>query len=403
MAYTIVKSDGTVLTTIADGTINTTSTSLGLPGRNFAGWGQPFDTNFVHLTENFADNTPPPNPLRGQLWYNTNESTLYVCPTDGVTNQSAWLAIAATSSGGSTTFGAVTVSGNLIANNIAATNNIDANSISTSFLTVTTNATILEANVATANLTTVRTSNITTGSTSTPGALTGTWTVNGTAGGNSLIVSGGNLFTSGNIIIQDANSIRDTSGNPITFAGTYSNANVATFLPTYAGNVGALTATLRGNVLTTGANTNLGSITGNWTLTPGSKLNSTYADLAERYAADDDLAPGTVVEIGGSKEITKVKDELSENVFGVVSNTAAYLMNSMSGSDATHPPIALVGRVTVKITGTILKGQRLVSAGNGIARAAQPGEATTFNTIGRALADKNTNDLGTVEAVVMIR
>ena len=403
MAYTIVKSDGTVLTTIADGTINTTSTSLGLPGRNFAGWGQPFDTNFVRLTENFADNTPPPNPLRGQLWYNTNESTLYVCPADGVTNQAAWLAIAATSSGGTTSFGNVTVTSNLTANNITATNNIEANSISASFLTVTTNAIISEANVATANLTTVRTSNITTGSTSTPGALTGTWTVNGTLGGNSLIVSGGNLFTSGNIIIQDANSIRDTSGDPIVFAGTYSNANVATFLPTYAGNVGNLTATLRGNVLTTGANTNLGSITGNWTLTAGSKLNSTYADLAERYAADEVLTPGTVVEIGGTKEVTKVKDDLSEKVFGVVSNTAAYLMNSTSGTDATHPAIALVGRVTVKITGTITKGQRLVSAGNGVARAAQPGEATAFNTIGRALADKTTNDLGTVEAVVMIR
>jgi hypothetical protein len=103
------------------------------------------------------------------------------------------------------------------------------------------------------------------------------------------------------------------------------------------------------------------------------------------------------------KEVTKVKDDLSEKVFGVVSNTAAYLMNSTSGTDATHPAIALVGRVTVKITGTITKGQRLVSAGNGVARAAQPGEATAFNTIGRALADKTTNDLGTVEAVVMIR
>ena len=54
MAYTIVKSDGNVLTTIPDGTINTTSTSLGLPGRNYAGYGQALDTNFVHLTENFG-------------------------------------------------------------------------------------------------------------------------------------------------------------------------------------------------------------------------------------------------------------------------------------------------------------------------------------------------------------
>jgi len=403
MAYTIVKSDGTVLTTIADGTINS-STSLGLPGRFYPGWGQIVDTNFVHLTENFADSTPPPNPLKGQTWFNTNDNTLYVCPSDGQNNGSLWLALAATSSGGSTTFGSVTVTGNLTANNITATNNIQANSISTSFLTVTTNANIVEANVATANLTSTRTSNITTGSSSTPGAITGTWTVNGTAGGNSLIVSGGNLFTTGNLIIQSASNIRDPSGNPIVFSsGTYSNANVQSYLPTYSGTVGSLTATLRGNLLTTGGSGNVGNITGNWTLTTGSRLQATYADLAERFESDEVLTPGTVVEIGGTKEVTKVKDELSENVFGVVSNTAAYLMNSTAGTDETHPPIALAGRVTVTVTGTIAKGQRLVSAGNGIARAAQLGEATAFNTIGRALADKNTNDVGTVEAVVMIR
>ena len=61
MAYTILKSDGTVLTTIADGTINTTSTSVGLPGRNFAGYGQSIDTNFVHIIENFKNSTPPAN------------------------------------------------------------------------------------------------------------------------------------------------------------------------------------------------------------------------------------------------------------------------------------------------------------------------------------------------------
>ena len=49
MAYTIVKSDGTVLTTIPDGTINTTSTSLGLPGKNYAGYGQSLDTNFTRI------------------------------------------------------------------------------------------------------------------------------------------------------------------------------------------------------------------------------------------------------------------------------------------------------------------------------------------------------------------
>ena len=115
MAYTIVKSDGVVLTSIADGTINTSSTSLGLPGRNYAGYGQTLDTNQVHILENFAASTPPANPLRGQLWFNITNSTLYVCPADGTTNAAAWLSLTSTASGGTTTFGNASISGNLTA------------------------------------------------------------------------------------------------------------------------------------------------------------------------------------------------------------------------------------------------------------------------------------------------
>jgi microcompartment protein CcmL/EutN len=60
------------------------------------------------------------------------------------------------------------------------------------------------------------------------------------------------------------------------------------------------------------------------------------------------------------------------------------------------------GRVLVKITGPVKKGQRLVSAGNGMARAAQPGEITSFNVVGRALANKLDDGVGKVEAVVTI-
>jgi hypothetical protein len=61
MAYTILKSDGTILATIPDGQIDTTSTSVSLFGRNYAGYGQYIDTNFTHMLENFADNVPPSN------------------------------------------------------------------------------------------------------------------------------------------------------------------------------------------------------------------------------------------------------------------------------------------------------------------------------------------------------
>lgn len=392
MAYTIVKSDGTVLTTIADGTINTSSTSLGLPGRNYAGYGQSLDTNFVHQMENFADTTPPANPLRGQLWYNTNTDTLLVCPADGTSNANAWLTLAQSGGSGTTTFGSVTVTGNLQANNITANNAFTGDTITVRLATVTANATIANANVTTGNITTLNTANITTGGATTTGNITGTWTVTGGASGNSFIVANGNVYTSG---IKTDNYYY-ANGTPFNPTGTYGNANVATYLPTYTG-------TLQPSSVTTTSIAGGGTIAGIWTLASGARLNATYADLAERFEADATYDAGTVVELGGDAEITAVVNELSEDVFGVVSNTAAYLMNAGAGDDTTHPPVAVGGRVQVKVIGKVRKGQRLVSAGNGIARAAKQGEATSFNVIGRALVHKTTEDVGTVEAFVSIK
>ena len=144
-------------------------------------------------------------------------------------------------------------------------------------------------------------------------------------------------------------------------------------------------------------------ITGTWTLDVGARFQATYADLAERFEADEFYDTGTVVELGGTAEVTSVKDDLSSKVFGVVSTSAAYLMNSQADTDETHPAIAVSGRVPVKVSGKVKKGDRLVSAGNGIARAADISEITAFNTIGRALKDKNTTGTGIVEAIVTIK
>jgi hypothetical protein len=405
MAYTILKSDGTPLTTIPDGTINTTSTSIGLPGRNYAGYGQTLDTNFVHQLENFANDDPPSNPLRGQLWYNTNDSTMYVCPTDGETNEANWLALTSTASGGTTTFGAVTVTGNTQANNFIATNNVIGNAASFNYLSVNTSANLASANITAANIGTLTTTAITTGSSSTPGTLTGAWTVNGLSspGGNALVLNG-NLYISniggGSYGIKTDNYYY-ANGVAISFAGTYTNANVAAYLPTYGGAISA--STITATALTSGGVGVAGTITGLWSLVGSSRLQATYADLAERFEADDVYEPGTVVELGGDKEITAVQYELSEDVFGVISDTAAYLMNAGAGNDNTHPPVAVSGRVKVKVTGKIKKGQRLVSAGNGMARGAKNSESNAFNTIGRSLENKTTDDIGTVEAIVIMK
>ena len=132
-----------------------------------------------------------------------------------------------------------------------------------------------------------------------------------------------------------------------------------------------------------------------------------YSDVAERYHADAEYGAGTIVELGGVNEITRAATELSEEVFGVVSSndTAAFMMNDRAGyNDRTHPFVAMTGRVPTNVVGTVTKGARLVTSSTpGYARMAQPGEATAFNVLGRALEAKTDAGQGKVLAVVSIK
>jgi hypothetical protein len=93
-----------------------------------------------------------------------------------------------------------------------------------------------------------------------------------------------------------------------------------------------------------------------------------YADLAEMYTADAQYEPGTVLELGGSQEVTASLNDSSSCVAGVVSTNPAHLMNG--GLAGTYTvAVALVGRVPCKIIGPISKGNMIVSAGNGCGRA----------------------------------
>ena len=125
-----------------------------------------------------------------------------------------------------------------------------------------------------------------------------------------------------------------------------------------------------------------------------------YADLAERYEADCDTEVGDVVILGGHAEITKCKDELSDAVFGVISQSPAFLMNANAGNNDSHPMVALKGRVFVKLTGTGKAGDRVVSAGNGEARVANLEECTAFNTLGRLIKDKYNKETALTECVI---
>jgi hypothetical protein len=178
------------------------------------------------------------------------------------------------------------------------------------------------------------------------------------------------IESSGNVGIGNA-----SPAHRLSVTGTMSvsgNANI--------GNIG--TSSILTPIITTGANTTPGTITGDWTLTTGSKLQATYADLAEYYEADATYEPGTVLMFGGEKEVT-IADDGTSKVAGVVSTNPAYVMNSTCPGLLTA--VALQGRVPCKVRGKISKGDMLISGGNGFAR---PNQFPSMGTvIGKALQD----------------
>jgi hypothetical protein len=132
----------------------------------------------------------------------------------------------------------------------------------------------------------------------------------------------------------------------------------------------------------------------------GTATQAKYADLAERFEADKEYIPGTLVKIGGTKEVTATTKECDTDVFGVISTDPAYMMNSEAGSDETHPYVAWCGRVPVRVVGKVKKGQRLVSSNiNGVAKAATGMEGWQC-VFGRALVNKDDDGEGLILVAV---
>ena len=188
---------------------------------------------------------------------------------------------------------------------------------------------------------------------------------------NGAYLTGGTITTSGTLAVNAASAntastvvARDESGN--FNAGTITAASINT------------------TSITTGANTTAGTIIGNWSLSAGSKLNATYADLAEYYAGSHQIESGTVVEFGGEHEVQICNSHMSTLVAGIVTTDPAYLMNAEM--DCLYPvAIALQGRVPAKVIGPVKRGDMMVSTNNGCAiSCAAPVMGTV---LGKALKD----------------
>jgi hypothetical protein len=180
-------------------------------------------------------------------------------------------------------------------------------------------------------------------------------------------------------------SINGTGGQ-VTVGGTLSSGAL-----TITGS--PATAIINGGTNGTG---NIGSTAGTFNTVFAKATTAQYADLAEMYASDAEYEPGTVVDFGGTQEITISATPGSDRIAGVVSTDPAHLMNSTQSGDHVIA-VALTGRVPTRVTGTVWKGAMMISAGNGHAQAcATP---TIGTVIGKSLEDFS-GDSGTIHVVV---
>ena len=215
-------------------------------------------------------------------------------------------------------------------------------------------------------------------------------TVNSTTLNSTTLNSTNATITTGNITTVNSTTINSTTVNG-NLVGT--TANVTTVNST---DVNA--TTVKATTLTTGASGTGGTITGNWTLSSGSRMQSTYADLAEYYSSELNILPGTVVEFGGAEEIQLCDTRNSTRIAGVVSTDPAYIMNEKLGQTVPRILVALIGRVPCKVYGVCSKGDLMVAAGGGYAMANN--SPAIGSVIGKALEDKATTGVGTIEVVV---
>jgi hypothetical protein len=339
-------------------------------------------------------NTAPTDAVPGDAWYDSYASKLYLYINDGTGNQ--WV-----DQSFPTTFANLSVTGNIQGGNVtttglvSATGNITGNYFvgNGSALTGLSASKIYngtsEANIGTsggnANITIGGTSNVVvvattgiyvTGLASVTGTVTAASTVGGVITGTSLSLSGnttpGNLLTGG--LISATGNI--TGGNLTVGTGTITGGNIVNSNGNGIGNIGSSTVYF---------NTVFAKAT-----------SAQYADLAEKYLADAEYSPGTVVSFGGAREVTLSQTANDPRIAGVVSSYPAHVMNA-GLQDELAVTVALTGRVPTSVVGGVLKGDMMVSAGNGFAQAcATPAMGTV---IGKSLENFH-GESGVIEIVV---
>jgi hypothetical protein len=408
MPYILNLTTGSTLTTVSDGTVDN-STSLTFLGKNFSGYGQPFEENFVKLLENFSSpgtgNAPSlpilSKSIRGQLWFNTTNKQLYV-NYDGENFKGV-----ASVTVGSTSTVISPVDGDMFWDNgVLYGYQASADSY---------------VNIGPAN-----------------GSQFSSWLYGRTLSRNSfsypsIVGLVGTLpvatFSYNTYPPENVNLINGNTLNTFTFikqgitlpnadpvSGVSSVSTTSGYLlwGTAADAINSRNVSVTDQEVSTSifyvplSNVISGSValatTASFYYNNG-VLNVTaasafYADLAERYEADAVYNEGTVLIIGGEKEVTVTSVFADKRVAGVVSKNPAYLMNKDAGNDETHPAIALKGRVPCKVVGHVNKGDLLVTSTTPGYACAAMFVAESGTIIGKALGSQ-TKGFGVIEVLVI--
>lgn len=512
MPYTINLTNGNVLATVVDGTVDNT-TSLSLIGKNYAGYGVVQNENTVYLLENFANSTAPLRPIAGQIWYDSSNKKLkfYDSANGGQWKIASGANTSPTQPSNQTagdfwwdtvnkqlyTYNGTTYT--LIGPQVAGANQtqmisktvLDTNGVSYAVIEavtdgvvtfiVSTNAQpfLLGTSYQISGFDWIHPGVTLAGTTgySTPsdktiptpaagyGISTGTYRFYGTAtnseklGGytsadfvlnvgnpsfSNVVAFGNDGFTVGLPVKEfyvsingDGNPVIQSQTDKIIFETTVPSGTGAQVSPltlngtdilpgqTLVSNIGSQTnqyneiwaQSFKGgsaqiaNSLLVGVTARYPAVDSPGNGTPNTivvrdnsgNINATnfngvattakYADLAEKYLADNEYEPGTVVSVGGTAEITASTD--ADFAIGVISTNPAYMMNSELQGGVY---VALKGRVPVKVSGAISKGQKLIPTNHGAGIAAFDG---AFNVFAVALEDSSDLGIKLIECVIL--
>jgi hypothetical protein len=409
MPYILNKTNGTILATIQDASVDLT-TNLTFVGRNYSGYGEIVNENFVKILESFSYSSPPTKPIQGQLWFDNKieNRRLNVC-YDGKSFKSIASIRVQTNTPDSSAKGDLWWdSGN---NQLKAFDGTGYQTIGPTTSSASRSKWTFDEEIGTNAPTNTSYS-----------------VIKGLIGSNPIITIaslGSALDPATRLDPKSTSDLYDNFRNGvrkgITLAGCDASGSSTSseyyFWGTAVEALRAITAT---NVTLTSSSVDAtfyvpfaSGATGNRSLqtdagityNPSSNILTTtasaarYADLAERYEADAVYEEGTILIIGGEKEVTVTSTFADTRVAGVVSKNPAYMMNSEAGTDETHPYIALKGRVPCKVQGYIKKGDLIVTSstpGYGIAASNVFGGAI----IGKAL-ESQSEGFGVIEVLVV--